>query len=144
VLHLPYVQYDKLPSYTASAQVGLLFYRNTCRNNYYCAPNKLYEYMMMGLPVITCNYPGLVEFVEGQGIGICVDPEDPKAIAAAINRIAGDDALRKGMRERCLRLARERWNWECEFPRLEAAYAALLPAAPVAATGVFPAGVTAL
>jgi len=131
ILYLPYVLYDKLPAYTASAQIGLLFYRNTCRNNYYCAPNKLYEYMMMGLPVITCNYPGLVDFVEGQGIGICVDPEDPRAIAAAINRIAGDDALRNSMREKCLRLARERWNWDSEFPRLEAAYAAILGTAPV-------------
>jgi glycosyltransferase involved in cell wall biosynthesis len=131
VVHLPYVQYDKLPEYTASAHVGLLFYRNTCRNNYYCAPNKLYEYMMMGLPVITCNYPGLVPFVEGQEIGICVDPEDPRAIADAINRIAGDDALRARMRGNCLRLARERWNWEQEFPRLDAAYAALRPGVPV-------------
>jgi glycosyltransferase involved in cell wall biosynthesis len=141
MVHLPYVQYDRLPEYTASAHVGLLFYRNTCRNNYYCAPNKLYEYMMMGVPVITCNYPGLVQFVEGQEIGICVDPEDPRAIAGAINRIAGDEALRTGMRANCLRLARERWNWEREFPRLEAAYAALLPDIQIEPAGSPAAGV---
>lgn len=144
VVYLPHVPYEELPGYTASAHIGLLFYRNTCRNNYYCAPNKLYEYMMMGLPVITCNYPGLVPFVEGQGLGICVDPTDPRAIADAINRIAGDDALRARMRENCLRLAKERWNWEQEFPRLEAAYAALLARVPAESPGLLTVGVPAI
>ena len=136
IVYQRHVPYEELTRYTASAHIGLLFYRNTCRNNYYCAPNKLYEYMMMGLPVITCNYPGLVPFVEGQGIGLCVDPTDPRAIADAVNRLAGDPVLRATMRENCLRLARERWNWEQEFPRLEAAYAALrgdIPAEPASA-----------
>jgi glycosyltransferase involved in cell wall biosynthesis len=128
IVYIPHVAYDSLFRYTASAQIGLLFYRNTCRNNYYCAPNKLYEYMMMGLPVVTCNYPGLVRFVEDQGIGLCVDPEDPRAIADAVNRIAGDSALRDRMRANCLRLAKERWNWETEFRTLQAAYSSLLDA----------------
>ncbi len=122
IVFLPHVPYETLVDYTASADIGLLFYRNTCRNNYYCAPNKLYEYMMMGLPVVTCNYPGLVGFVEGQGIGLCVDPEDPRAIADAVNRIASDGALRDSMSRNCLRLARDRWNWENEFARLYDAY----------------------
>ncbi len=122
ILYHRHVSYEQLFDYTASADIGLLFYRNTCRNNYFCAPNKLYEYMMMGLPVITCNYPGLVGFVEENEIGLCVDPEDPLAIAAAINRVAGDRALRDRMRANCLRLAKERWNWEREFARLYEAY----------------------
>ncbi len=140
VLYQPHVPYEKLLDYTASAHIGLLFYRNTCRNNYYCAPNKLYEYMMMGLPVITPNYPGLVGFVEGQNIGICVDPEDPRAIADAVNRIAGDETLRQTMRENCLRLARDRWNFESEFTRLHAAYAAL-PHAVTSLAAVAPAAI---
>lgn len=135
IVHLPHVAYEKLSDYTASADIGLLFYRNTCRNNYFCAPNKLYEYMMMGLPVITCNYPGLVAFVEGEEIGICVDPEDPRAIAGAINRISGDETLRSRMSGNCLRLAKERWNWEREFPRLYDAYSNLPAGLPVRTAG---------
>jgi glycosyltransferase involved in cell wall biosynthesis len=141
IVHVPHVPYDQLAAYTASAHIGLLFYRNTCRNNFYCAPNKLYEYMMMGLPVVTCRYPGLVDFVEGQEIGLCVDPGNPGEIAGAVNRIAGDPALRERMRENCLRLAGSRWNWENEYPRLRAAYAALCPgllAAPAPARKAAP------
>ena len=77
--------------------------------------------------------------VEGQGIGLCVDPENPRAIADAVNRIAGDDALRNRMKENCLRLAKERWNWESEFARLHDAYAALPQGLTVRAAGAQPA-----
>ena len=52
IVVLPKVPYEEVAPFTASADVGVLLYRNTCRNNYLCAPNKLFEYMMMGLPVI--------------------------------------------------------------------------------------------
>ena len=41
IVVLPPVPYKELAPYTASADIGLLLYRNDCRNNYYCAPNKL-------------------------------------------------------------------------------------------------------
>ena len=120
------IRYDQLFEYTASADIGLLFYRNTCRNNYYCAPNKLYEYMMMGLPIITPNYPGLVPVVEGENVGLCVNPEDPRAIADAVNRIAGDSSLHQTMKSNGLRLTRTQFNWETEFLKLEKAYTELV------------------
>jgi glycosyltransferase involved in cell wall biosynthesis len=123
---IPHIPYHELVTLTASASIGLLFYRNTCRNNYYCAPNKLYEYMMMGLPIITCDYPGLKAIVEKEGIGICVNPEDPQAIAEAVNSLASDAARYRAMKENCLRLAKERYNWEKEFELLRPRYRTLL------------------
>ncbi len=122
VVLLPRVQYNDLFQYTASADIGVLFYRNDCRNNYYCAPNKLYEFMMMGLPVITCDYPGLKKFVEGKELGYCVNPEKPEEIARAVNRLAADKAERARFSANGLRLAREEYNWQREFERLSAAY----------------------
>ncbi len=126
VVVLPRVQYTDLFHYTASADIGVLFYRNDCRNNYYCAPNKLYEFMMMGLPVITCNYPGLRKFVEGEQIGYCVDPEKPEDIARAVNRLAADNDERERFRANGLRLVREKYNWEREFEKLNGAYERIL------------------
>jgi glycosyltransferase involved in cell wall biosynthesis len=123
---MPHVRYEDLMKYTASASAGFLFYRNTCRNNYYCAPNKLYEYMMMGLPIITCDYPGLRLVVEGEGIGLCVNPEDPEAIAGAVNRLVSHPDAYATMKANCLRLAKTRYNWEQEFALLRPKYDELL------------------
>jgi glycosyltransferase involved in cell wall biosynthesis len=131
IVVLPRVPYEELPSFTASADVGILLYRNDCRNNYYCAPNKVFEYMMMGLPVIAASYPGMRALVEGEAVGLCVDPGSPTEIAAAVNRIAADRQGRARMSANGLRLSVERYNWESEFGALLERYRSLTaPASP--------------
>jgi glycosyltransferase involved in cell wall biosynthesis len=125
IVVLPPVPYTELAPYTASADIGLLLYRNDCRNNYYCAPNKLFEYMMMGLPIVAANHPGLRHLVEDEGVGLCVDPESPEAIAAAVNRLAADPASRERMRCNGLRLSKSRYNWEVESTALLERYGSL-------------------
>lgn len=49
------VSQDVLLDYTASADVGILTYQNTCLNHYYCSPNKFFEYTMAGLPIIASD-----------------------------------------------------------------------------------------
>jgi glycosyltransferase involved in cell wall biosynthesis len=125
IVVLPPVPYHEVVPFTASADIGILLYRNDCRNNYYCAPNKLYEYMMMGLPMIAANYPGLLPLVEGEDVGLCVDPESPKAIADAVNRLAGDPDRRERMSRNGLQLTRDRYNWEIESTPLLELYGSL-------------------
>ncbi len=131
---LPPVHYDELHHYTASADAGVLLYRNTCRNNYYCAPNKVHEYMMMGLPVITNDYPGMRELVSGERVGLTVDCEDPRDIAEAVRRLVDEPDTYRAFRENALRCSRDRYNWERESHRLDAVYERLLGGAgPVGA-----------
>ena len=126
VIVLPKASYAELSLYTASADIGILFYRNNCRNNYYCAPNKLYEYMMMGLPVVTNDYPGIADLVAGEEIGVCVDSRDTRRIADAVNKLAGSPRLYKTMRQNCLRLSKLRLNWEEESKKLQHRYMEIL------------------
>ena len=128
IVVLPPVPYEELLQYTASADVGILLYRNDCRNNYYCAPNKVFEYAMTGVPVIAADYPGIKALVEGEAIGSCVNPDEPAEIAAAVNRIALDPENRARMRANGLRATRERYNWESEFRPLLERFEALLAA----------------
>jgi glycosyltransferase involved in cell wall biosynthesis len=127
IVVLPPVPYKEVAPYTASADIGILLYRNDCRNNYYCAPNKLFEYMMMGLPMVATNFPGIRPLVEGEGVGLCVDPGSPSEIAAALNRLAADPAHRERMRQNGLRLSKDRYNWEIESAPLLQRYGSLAP-----------------
>jgi len=82
--------------------------------------------MMMGLPIVTCDYPGLMKIVEGEQVGLCVNPEQPLEIAKAINTLATNRELYQTMRANCFRLSREKYNWENEFKKLLDLYADIL------------------
>jgi glycosyltransferase involved in cell wall biosynthesis len=124
VFTMPWVPYDDLHGYTCSADAGVLLYRNDGRNNYYCAPNKLYEYMHAGLPVVTSNFPGLKTLVEGEDIGICVDPDSAEEIARAFNALS-DETFRKEKGNRALRIAREKYHWEMVVEKIFELYTTL-------------------
>src|SRR5690606_30585003 len=60
-------------------------------------PNKMFEYMSAGIPVIGSNYPLWKSIIEGNNCGICVDPENPKQIANAIDMLVSDKTLAEKM-----------------------------------------------
>ena len=83
-----------------------------------------------GAAGIAADYPGLRPLVEGEGVGLCVDPASRGTIAAAVNRLAADPQARARMRANGLRLSTDRYNWAVEFTPLLQLYRAL--AAPTA------------
>lgn len=81
-------------------------------------PNKMFEYMSAGIPVIASNFPLWREIVEGNECGLCVDPLAPKAIAAAIDQLVENPLLAKRMGENGRRAVVERYNWANEERKL--------------------------
>ncbi|CEJ87278.1 Similar to Glycosyl transferases group 1 [Hyphomicrobium sp. GJ21] len=81
-------------------------------------PNKMFEYMSAGIPVIASNFPLWREIVEGNECGLCVDPLDPKAIAAAIDQLVENPLRAKRMGENGRRAVVERYNWANEERKL--------------------------
>ena len=60
------------------------------KNYYYSQPIKMYEYMAAGLPFVCSDFPGWRKVAEESGAGICVDPQDTEAMAAAIQSLIDD------------------------------------------------------
>lgn len=85
-------------------------------------PVKMFEYMSAGLPVIASNFPLWREIVEGNECGLCVDPLDPAAIAAAIDRLIDDPDLACRMGANGRRAVLETYNWGAEEGKLLALY----------------------
>ena len=89
-------------------------------------PNKMFEYMSSGIPVIASNFPLWREIVEGNDCGLCVDPLDPKAIAAAIDFMINNPERAREMGENGKRAVLEKYNWGVEEAKLLAFYQTIL------------------
>jgi glycosyltransferase involved in cell wall biosynthesis len=70
------------------ADAGVWTLPNLCRNFRMALPNKIFEYLASGLPIVVADYPEARKIAEDHGVGVTFDPYDPRSIAAAINRLA--------------------------------------------------------
>lgn len=85
-------------------------------------PVKMYEYMAAGIPVIASDFPLWRELVQRVNCGICVDPLDPAAIAAAIQTLDADREAARAMGERGRQAVLATFNWGVEESALLACY----------------------
>lgn len=86
---------NELPHYTSSADVGVQAIENTCLNHYSTDSNKLFEYMMAGLPIVATKLPEIRKVVHQFDFGITVPPADTDALAQAIQQLVDDSELRQ-------------------------------------------------
>jgi glycosyltransferase involved in cell wall biosynthesis len=133
VFFAPPVAPHEVVSYISAAQMGVVLFRNVSLNHYYVAPNKLWECMNAGLPVVSSNFPVLKAIVEGYQFGKTCDPEDPEDIAAAINWILADKKRYDEMKRNALEAAKI-FNWENESRELLKIYRRLGKQVSVRAT----------
>lgn len=118
------VPQNELLALTAAADAGVIPYQATCLNNRYCTPNKLFEFIAVGLPVLATDLPEIRRFVEGQQIGLVGDTGSPRKLAALIDGFFSDDH-RFATWKANVAVARQRICWELEEKKLVQIYEAL-------------------
>lgn len=89
-------------------------------------PNKMFEYMSSGVPVIASDFPLWREIIGGNDCGLCVDPLDPEAIAGAIDRLVKNPDLARRMGENGRAAVLKKYNWSIEEGKLMDFYASIL------------------
>jgi len=102
----------------------VLFYPEP--NNIASQPNKLFEYMSAGLPVIASDFPLWREIIDGAGCGLLVDPLDVKAIAEAIQWMLEHPDQAEEMGKRGQKAIMEKYNWTIEEEKLLGLYKGLV------------------
>ncbi|MEZ2774111.1 glycosyltransferase [Acinetobacter pseudolwoffii] len=123
IFFFPAVNPDVVLEYTSSADVGLSLIENTCLSYYYCMPNKLFEYSMVGLPVLVSNMKDMSEMVISNNMGVVVDNYTSIAINKAIDTFLNKDL--DVMKENAYRAACEN-SWEVQEKKMLNAYHVLL------------------
>ena len=113
VRFIPTVALADLPSYTASADIGVQPIENTCLNHYTTDSNKLFEYVQAGLPLIASDLPEIRRIVRQHDLGLLVPESDSEALAGALRRLVGDAQLRVHYASRA-RAAAPTLSWEVQ------------------------------
>lgn len=108
----------------AASMVGLVTL-HPAPNYLDALPVKMFEYMAAGIPVIASDFPLWRQIVESNRCGVCVDPLDPAAIAAAIDYFISNPALAAEMGAHGRQAVMERYNWPVEADKLLRFYAQL-------------------
>jgi glycosyltransferase involved in cell wall biosynthesis len=89
-------QMDVLP-FIDHALASVVFYAQHITNSRLCAPNRLYQAICRGTPVVVSSNPPMRMAAEQHGFGIVVNPSSPSEIADALTRMAENlDAYRRG------------------------------------------------
>lgn len=89
-------------------------------------PNKMFEYMSAGIPVIASDFPLWREVVDSNNCGICVNPESPAEIAAAIGFIISNPEKAEEFGMNGLKAVRNKYNWQVESDKLLGVYQQVL------------------
>lgn len=111
VFFIPEKSASELLAWTAGADAGIIPYPHTDLNTLMCTPNKLYEFLASGLPILASHGTELRRFVGDQGVGRNAHLQTPRDFAVAIDAfMAGPlDTWRARSRE-----LSQRYTWETE------------------------------
>jgi glycosyltransferase involved in cell wall biosynthesis len=115
---------DEVTLYASSADVGVAPIENVCLSYYYCSPNKLFEYLIAGLPVIASDFPEMRQIIDEYGVGTTFDPSVPEDIARAAMEILKAPEKWEDITKKTDALA-STYNWENESRKLIDIYQSL-------------------
>ncbi|GAB1441757.1 glycosyltransferase family 4 protein [Ignavibacteriales bacterium] len=107
------ISQNELLSYTTSADIGCVLIENISRSYYYALPNKLFEYIAVGVPVLASNLPQMVQIIDEYGVGKYVDPENRQEIIDVVELLR-DPEFRKTIKVNA-EIAHQRLNWDSEY-----------------------------
>ncbi len=109
-----------------NASVGLMVLENIPAFYYGTSPNKFFDYLSLGLPVIN-NYPGwLSSLIRDNNCGIAVEPNNSELFSEALIKLKDNPGLLKEIANNCRALARNKFNRENLFNDFEKVFDTLI------------------
>jgi len=114
------VKWNVLINYIAGAYCSFSLYSSNTINNKYCSPNKLFESIHAGVPVIGSNNPLIRDIINKDDVGVIMNEITPKSIAFAVSRVG---LIRKKMSPNAIRdIGMTKYHWVLQEPELISCY----------------------
>ncbi len=121
VIFKPRQTYDNLMQITAIADLGLTLDKDTNLNYRYSLPNKLFDYIQAGIPVLASPLPEIKKIIVTYNIGDFIPDHNPRNIANKITEILNNQPLMTKWKKNCI-FAASQLNWEIEEKTLQSVY----------------------
>ena len=125
VTYLGLLQRKELAEVIGRSRMGLVLF-HPIKNHIEAQPNKIFEYMSAGIPVIASDFPLWKEIIAETGAGLVVNPLDTKAIAATIQWLFEHPEQAEAMGKRGAEAVHNRLNWRVEEKKLLDLYKELM------------------
>ncbi|MBT3208433.1 MAG: glycosyltransferase [Bacteroidetes bacterium] len=105
------IPYYHLPAYTKIASIGVSLEENTNLNYQYALPNKIFDYIQAGVPVLASSLAEIDLIYKKYNIGLQIKSHEPEHIAASILKMLDSNDLRKIWKNDLIKAAKE-FCWE--------------------------------
>ena len=119
-----YLTRDQMTEVFQESSIGVVTFL-PAENHNNSLPNKIFEYMGAGLPVLASNFDSWANLIEGKGLGCCVDPTDQKLIAGKIESMLSDGENLKHIGRVGTKMVKETYNWDSQLQSLFEFYSSL-------------------
>ena len=113
VIFVGKVPFDKLPEYTVRADIGINLLENWGLSYYYSLPNRIFDFIRAGVPILASDFPEIRKIIAHYNIGMLIKNFDPKLIASTIEKMA-----LRGKNRSNFAKANAELCWENEVPVL--------------------------
>jgi len=116
--------WNELISYTKAADAGMVLEKDTNLNYHFSLPNKFFDYITAGIPVISSNLPLVSELIIRYNCGIILPEVTPEEISEAVRMLSGNKILHKQLKNNSV-IASYELNWEKESEKVKIFYSKL-------------------